>query len=169
MDNLTFLALVTTPNPSDRPSEGLAGPLVEGCNNQYGCCEDGVTPANGPDQEGCPGKSKDADSFLYSWDGYTSFVENSVAVFPSTLAFEFGKTTQQHVLTYLLRIAITNVNKDTQIYSFNVSFQNIQAIVLCLLRRVHVGDTFQDFTLTNKLVVVNCSSMVAAAVITIVS
>jgi len=106
MDNLTFLALVTTPNPSDRPSEGLAGPLVEGCNNQYGCCEDGVTPANGPDQEGCPGKSKDADSFLYSWDGYTSFVENSVAVFPSTLAFEFGKTTQQHVLTYLLRITI---------------------------------------------------------------
>ena len=29
--------------------------FIPGCVGEYGCCEDGVSPAKGPNQEGCPG------------------------------------------------------------------------------------------------------------------
>ena len=35
---------------------------IPGCTGEHGCCDDYVTPAKGPNQEGCPGK---AISFLF--------------------------------------------------------------------------------------------------------
>lgn len=29
--------------------------FIPGCVGEFGCCEDGVSPAKGPNQEGCPG------------------------------------------------------------------------------------------------------------------
>jgi len=32
----------------------LQAKFIPGCSGEYGCCEDGVSPAKGPNQEGCP-------------------------------------------------------------------------------------------------------------------
>ena len=33
----------------------LQAKFIPGCAGEYGCCDDGVSPAKGPNQEGCPG------------------------------------------------------------------------------------------------------------------
>lgn len=39
----------------DRVDEVLQVKFIPGCVGEYGCCEDGVSPAKAPNQEGCPG------------------------------------------------------------------------------------------------------------------
>ena len=53
-----FILTVTTPSIVT-DGEGAEGPtLIEGCDQAFGCCEDGITPSLGPDFEGCPGRFK---------------------------------------------------------------------------------------------------------------
>ena len=33
----------------------LQAKFIPGCVGEYGCCDDGVSPAKGPYQQGCPG------------------------------------------------------------------------------------------------------------------
>ena len=35
--------------------DGTKAKKIPGCNSQHGCCDDYVTPAEGPNQAGCPG------------------------------------------------------------------------------------------------------------------
>ena len=44
------LQIVDTGGPID-----LEAVVIPGCTGEYGCCNDGYTPASGPDQKGCPG------------------------------------------------------------------------------------------------------------------
>lgn len=39
--------------------ESVSAVLIPGCNanSNFGCCSDGLTPATGPNQQGCPGKT----------------------------------------------------------------------------------------------------------------
>ena len=39
-----------------KKEEGKVVKRIPGCSGKYGCCDDYVTPAKGPNHEGCPGK-----------------------------------------------------------------------------------------------------------------
>ena len=59
-----------------KKSEGAkVSKKIPGCIGQYGCCDDYVTPAKGPNQEGCPGKSK---TRLYFYNAICSLVSIKV-------------------------------------------------------------------------------------------
>ena len=47
--------LKTVPTVAEK-KENKKVKRIPGCSNEFGCCDDYVTPAKGPNQAGCPGK-----------------------------------------------------------------------------------------------------------------
>ncbi len=57
-------ATITSVSLGDGDGE-LGTTFLPGCIGEFGCCNDGVTSAKGPDQEGCPSKLKIIIVFIY--------------------------------------------------------------------------------------------------------
>lgn len=54
-----FRSLVAPPTTSGaNPTNAVGGPVIPGCDSEFGCCSDGVTPAIGKGSFGCPRKYK---------------------------------------------------------------------------------------------------------------